>query len=58
MTRMLGVFMALDLFIVYIFWELMLIPGRCSSHLGERENRVFAAIKFFIYTLVGSLPDG
>ncbi len=55
MTGMLGVFMALDLFIFYIFWELMLIPMALLIGIWGSENRVFAAIKFFIYTLVGSL---
>lgn len=54
-TGMLGVFMALDLFIFYIFWELMLIPMALLIGIWGSENRVFAAIKFFIYTLVGSL---
>jgi NADH-quinone oxidoreductase subunit M len=54
-TGMLGVFMALDLFIFYIFWELMLIPMALLIGIWGSENRVYAAIKFFIYTLVGSL---
>lgn len=54
-TGMLGVFMALDLFIFYIFWELMLIPMALLIGIWGSENRVFAAIKFFIFTLVGSL---
>jgi NADH-quinone oxidoreductase subunit M len=54
-TGMLGVFMALDLFIFYIFWELVLIPMALLIGIWGSENRVFAAVKFFIYTLVGSL---
>lgn len=54
-TGMLGVFMSLDLFIFYIFWELTLIPMALLIGIWGSENRVFAAIKFFIYTLVGSL---
>lgn len=54
-TGMLGVFMSLDLFIFYIFWELVLIPMALLIGIWGSENRVFAAIKFFIYTLVGSL---
>jgi NADH-quinone oxidoreductase subunit M len=54
-TGMLGVFMALDLFIFYIFWELVLIPMALLIGIWGSENRVFAAIKFFIYTLIGSL---
>jgi NADH-quinone oxidoreductase subunit M len=54
-TGMLGVFMALDLFIFYIFWELMLIPMALLIGVWGSTNRVYAAIKFFIYTLGGSL---
>jgi NADH-quinone oxidoreductase subunit M len=54
-TGMLGVFMALDLFIFYIFWEIMLIPMALLIGVWGSSNRVYAAIKFFIYTLVGSL---
>jgi NADH-quinone oxidoreductase subunit M len=54
-TGMLGVFMALDLFVFYIFWELMLIPMALLIGVWGSTNRVYAAIKFFIYTLGGSL---
>ena len=54
-TGMLGVFMALDLFIFYIFWELMLIPMALLIGIWGSSNRVYAAIKFFLYTLFGSL---
>src|SRR3954462_11492611 len=54
-TGMLGVFMALDLFVFYIFWEIMLIPMALLIGVWGSANRVYAAIKFFIYTLVGSL---
>ena len=54
-TGMLGVFMALDLFIFYIFWELMLIPMALLIGIWGSNNRVYAAIKFFVYTLFGSL---
>jgi NADH-quinone oxidoreductase subunit M len=54
-TGMLGVFMALDLFIFYIFWEVMLIPMALLIGVWGSTNRVYAAIKFFIYTLGGSL---
>jgi NADH-quinone oxidoreductase subunit M len=54
-TGMFGVFMALDLFIFYIFWELVLIPMALLIGIWGSENRVFAATKFFLYTLVGSL---
>lgn len=54
-TGMLGAFMALDLFIFYIFWELMLIPMALLIGIWGSQNRIYAAIKFFIYTLFGSL---
>jgi NADH-quinone oxidoreductase subunit M len=54
-TGMLGVFVALDLFIFYIFWEIMLIPMALLIGVWGSANRVYAAVKFFIYTLVGSL---
>jgi NADH-quinone oxidoreductase subunit M len=54
-TGMLGVFMALDLFVFYIFWEVMLIPMALLIGVWGSHNRVYAAIKFFIYTLFGSL---
>jgi NADH-quinone oxidoreductase subunit M len=54
-TGMLGVFMALDLFIFYIFWEIMLIPMALLIGIWGSTNRVYAAIKFFLYTLFGSL---
>ncbi len=54
-TGMLGVFMALDLFIFYIFWELMLIPMALLIGVWGSANRVYAAVKFFLYTLFGSL---
>jgi NADH-quinone oxidoreductase subunit M len=54
-TGMLGVFMALDLFIFYIFWELMLIPMALLIGIWGSANRVYAATKFFLYTLFGSL---
>ncbi len=54
-TGMLGVFMALDLFIFYIFWELMLIPMALLIGVWGSTNRVYAAMKFFIFTLGGSL---
>lgn len=54
-TGMLGVFMALDLFIFYIFWEVMLIPMALLIGVWGSANRVYAAIKFFLFTLFGSL---
>jgi NADH-quinone oxidoreductase subunit M len=54
-TGMLGVFMALDLFLFYIFWELMLIPMALLIGIWGSSNRVYASVKFFLYTLFGSL---
>jgi len=50
-----GVFVALDLFLFYIFWELVLIPMYFIIGLWGGKNRIYSAVKFFIYTVVGSL---
>jgi NADH-quinone oxidoreductase subunit M len=50
-----GVFMALDLFLFYFFWEVMLIPMYFLIGVWGHSNRIYAAIKFFIFTLVGGL---
>ncbi len=52
---MLGVFSSLDLFLFYIFWEAMLIPMYFIIGIWGHERRVYAAVKFFIYTMLGSL---
>lgn len=52
---MLGVFVSLDFFLFYIFWEAMLIPMFLLIGVWGGSQRVYAAIKFFLYTLVGSL---
>lgn len=52
---MLGVFVALDFFLFYLFWEAMLIPMFLIIGVWGGQNRVYAAIKFFLYTLVGSV---
>jgi NADH-quinone oxidoreductase subunit M len=52
---MIGVFTALDLFLFYIFWEAMLIPMYLLIGIWGGPNRLYAAIKFFLYTLVGSV---
>ena len=52
---MIGVFCSLDLFLFYIFWEAMLIPMFIMIGVWGGPNRVYAAIKFFLYTLIGSL---
>jgi NADH-quinone oxidoreductase subunit M len=52
---MLGAFVALDLFLFYVFWELMLVPMYLIIGIWGGKDRVYAAVKFFMYTLVGSL---
>jgi NADH-quinone oxidoreductase subunit M len=52
---MLGAFISLDLFLFYIFWEVMLIPMYFIIGIWGGKNRIYAAVKFFIYTMVGSL---
>src|SRR5438128_206978 len=54
-TGMIGVFVALDLFFFYVMWEVMLIPMYFIIGVWGGENRLYAAIKFFIYTMLGSL---
>jgi len=50
-----GVFAALDLFVFYIFWEAVLIPMYFLIGIWGGERRIYAAVKFFLYTLAGSL---
>lgn len=54
-TGMLGVFVSLDLFLFYVFWEIVLIPMALLIGVWGSANRVYAAVKFFLYTLAGSL---
>jgi NADH-quinone oxidoreductase subunit M len=54
-TGMVGVFLALDLVLFYIFWEFTLLPMIFLIGLWGGERRIYAAIKFFLYTLAGSL---
>jgi NADH-quinone oxidoreductase subunit M len=54
-TGMIGVFVSLDLFLFYVMWEVMLIPMYFIIGVWGGENRIYAAIKFFIYTMLGSL---
>jgi NADH-quinone oxidoreductase subunit M len=54
-TGMIGVFCALDFFLFYVFWELMLIPMYLIIGIWGGPRRVYAAIKFFIYTMSGSV---
>jgi NADH-quinone oxidoreductase subunit M len=52
---MIGAFIALDLFLFYVFWELMLVPMYLIIGIWGGQQRVYAAVKFFLYTMVGSL---
>jgi NADH-quinone oxidoreductase subunit M len=54
-TGMFGVFVALDLFLFYVFWEVMLLPMYFLIGIWGGPRRQYAAIKFFIYTLAGSV---
>ena len=54
-TATIGVFVALDFVLFYIFWETMLIPMYLLIGVWGGPNRVYAAIKFFLYTLAGSI---
>lgn len=54
-TGMLGVFAALDLFLFYIFWEAMLIPMYFIIGVWGGENRLYASIKFVLFTMLGGL---
>lgn len=55
LSGMIGVFCALDLFLFYVFWEVMLVPMYFLIGIWGGENRGYAAVKFFIYTMAGSL---
>jgi NADH-quinone oxidoreductase subunit M len=52
---MLGVFMSLDLFLFYVMWEVMLVPMYFIVGVWGGERRLYASVKFFLYTMVGSL---
>jgi NADH-quinone oxidoreductase subunit M len=54
-TAMIGAFVALDLFLFYVFWEAMLIPMYFLIGVWGGKRRIYAAVKFFIYTMIGSL---
>jgi NADH-quinone oxidoreductase subunit M len=55
LTGMFGTFVSADLFLFYVFWEVMLLPMYFLIGLWGGPKREFAAIKFFLYTLVGSV---
>ena len=54
-TGMLGVFASLDLFLFYVFWEAMLLPMYLLIGIWGGKNRIYAAIKFILYTMAGSV---
>lgn len=54
-TGMLGVFVSLDLFLFYIFWDAMLIPMYFLIGIWGYDQRVYAAVKFILYTMAGSV---
>ncbi len=54
-TGMLGVFLSLDLFLFYVFWEVMLVPMYFIIGVWGGPRKLYAAIKFFLYTLFGSV---
>ena len=55
LAGILGVFLSLDLFLFYFFWELMLVPMYFLINVWGHENRVYASLKFFIFTQAGGL---
>jgi len=54
-TGIMGVFLSLDLFLFYLFWEVMLIPMFFLIGIWGHGRRVYSAVKFFLFTLAGSL---
>src|SRR5881296_4683646 len=54
-TGMIGVFASLDFFLFYVFWEVMLLPMYFLIGVWGGERRIYAAMKFILYTLAGSL---
>ena len=52
---MIGTFCCLDLFLFYVFWEVMLVPMYFLIGVWGGQRRLYAAIKFFLYTLAGSV---
>src|SRR5678809_1369560 len=52
---MMGVFISLDLFLFYIFWDAMLVPMYFLIGIWGYERRIYAAIKFILYTMAGSV---
>ena len=54
-TAMLGVFVSIDLFLFYIFWDFVLIPMYFLIGIWGYERRIYAAVKFILYTMAGSV---
>ncbi|MCB9530265.1 MAG: NADH-quinone oxidoreductase subunit M [Myxococcales bacterium] len=54
-TAMLGALVSLDLLLFYVFWELMLVPMYLLIGIWGGQNRIYAAVKLFLYTMVGSV---
>ena len=57
-TAMIGVFVSLDLFLFFVFWELTLIPMYFMIGMWGHDRRIYAAIKFILYTMFGLNSDG
>ena len=54
-TAMIGVFVSLDLFLFFLFWEVMLIPMYFMIGIWGHDRRIYAAVKFILYTMFGSI---
>src|SRR5216110_590095 len=54
-TGMIGVFVSLDFFLFYVFWEIMLVPMYFLIGVWGGERRIYAAMKFVLYTMIGSV---
>ncbi|HVS04423.1 MAG TPA: NADH-quinone oxidoreductase subunit M, partial [Thermoanaerobaculia bacterium] len=55
-TGMIGALVAFDLFLFYVFWELMLVPMYLIIGIWGGDRKIYAAVKFFLFTMAGSLP--
>jgi NADH-quinone oxidoreductase subunit M len=54
-SAMLGVFVSLDLFLFYVFWDAMLVPMYLLIGIWGYDRRIYAAVKFILFTMVGSV---
>src|SRR5712692_1676143 len=54
-TGVIGVFLSLDLFLFFLFWEVMLLPMYFLIGIWGHERRIYAAVKFVLYTMAGSI---